>query len=507
MTSFSILILIAHYSLVGLLCLFGLHRLSMVFRWFGARHYKPGIPKVFEKLPKITVQIPLYNERLVAKRIVDAVAAFDYPAEQLQIQIVDDSSDETSQLTAERVRHYQLQGINIQHLQRTIRTGFKAGALKEAMDQATGEFIAIFDADFIPEPSLLKETIHHFNQDRMGMIQFRWLHLNRNSSSLTKAQAMMLDSHFSLEQQVRCSSNLFFNFNGTAGVWRTEAIIDAGHWSADTLTEDLDLSYRAQLKGWKMLYLNDHGCAGELPADMAAFKSQQHRWAKGGVQVMKKMLGIVWRSSFSLKHKIESSFHLSNNLAYLVMMIDSVCLLLPSLFARQYLQLETNLWVDLPMLMLASASHLIYLFFGQVALGRSKTAALMKLPRLLLIGIQLAYNNAKAGVEALRGQESEFVRTPKSGEHLQTGQNKAIQNTSTDTFGLSFYQAVTPKGVAFELMIATVFLMVSIWAVMNQVWLMLPVLLFLMVGFTATAAESFITQIKVRRTSNQAATE
>jgi len=470
----------------------------MVFRWFGARHYKPDVQKYFKKLPKITVQIPLYNERLVATRIVDAVAAFDYPAEKLQIQIVDDSTDETSQLIAQRVQHFQAQGINIQHLQRRIRTGFKAGALKEAMKQATGEYIAIFDADFIPEPTLLKATIHHFNQPKMGMIQFRWQHLNRNSSSLTKAQAMMLDSHFSLEQQVRCSSNLFFNFNGTAGIWRTEAIIDAGNWSADTLTEDLDLSYRAQLNGWKMLYLNDHGCAGELPADMAAFKSQQHRWAKGGVQVMKKILGTVWRSSFSVKHKIEASFHLSNNLAYLVMMIDSVCLLLPSLFAREYLQLETILWIDLPMLILSSASHLIYLFFGQVALGHSKIAAMFKLPRLLLIGIQLAYNNAKAGIEALRGQESEFVRTPKSGELLN--------NTTTATatpLGLSFYQAVTPKGVGFELMIASVFCMVAIWASANQVWLMLPVLVFLICGFTATAAESFILQLRTYSAENK----
>jgi len=478
----------------------------MVFRWFGARHYKPLSPKKFDELPKITVQIPLYNERLVANRIVDAVAGFDYPAEQLQIQIVDDSTDETSQIIADRVRHYQRQGINIQHLQRTIRTGFKAGALKEAMAHATGEFIAIFDADFIPEPTLLKETIHHFNEPNMGMIQFRWLHLNRNSNSLTKAQAMMLDSHFSLEQQVRCSRGLFFNFNGTAGMWRTEAIIDAGHWSADTLTEDLDLSYRAQLKGWKMRYLNHQGCAGELPADMAAFKSQQHRWAKGGVQVMKKMLGKVWRSKFSFKHKVEASFHLSNNLAYLIMMIDSVCLLLPSLFAREYLQLETVFWIDLPMLMLSSVSHLIYLYFGQVALGRSKTAAFLKLPRLLLIGIQLAYNNAKAGIEALRGQESEFVRTPKSGEHLLS-KNLSIQKPDThtaaaETLGFSFYQAVKPKGVAFELMLASVFLLVAIWAVFNQVWLMLPVLLFLMVGFTATAAESFIAQIKANRTLN-----
>ena len=269
----------------------------MVTRWHKYKDVKPSNKNKFNELPSITVQIPLYNERLVADRIIDAVAEFNYPADKLQIQIVDDSTDNTKESVAIRVAHFQNLGINIEHVHRTNRSGFKAGALKEAMDSASGEFIAIFDADFIPEKDLLLNTVHHFSNDNVGMVQFRWEHLNRSSSSLTQVQAMMLDAHFSLEQQVRYASGKLFNFNGTAGMWRTKAIIDAGHWSADTLTEDLDLSYRAQLAGWKMVYLNDVPCAGELPADMNAFKSQQHRWAKGGVQVMKKMLSTSMAST------------------------------------------------------------------------------------------------------------------------------------------------------------------------------------------------------------------
>ena len=290
-------ILGVHFLLLLVLSIFGMHRLSMVFRWFLHKNHSVIINNRFAEFPQITVQIPLYNERMVAQRIVDAVCAFDYPPDRLQIQIVDDSTDETFDLIAARVAKHQKMGINIQHVHRVNRQGYKAGALKEAMATATGEFIAIFDADFLPQPSLLRDTIDHCIDPDVGMVQFRWEHLNRSNSKLTQTQAIMLDAHFALEQQVRSSSGLFLNFNGTAGFWRTKAIIDAGHWSSDTLTEDLDLSYRAQIRGWKLRYLNDVSCPGELPADMNAFKSQQHRWAKGGIQVMLKLLKNIWHSN------------------------------------------------------------------------------------------------------------------------------------------------------------------------------------------------------------------
>ncbi|RLV61152.1 glycosyltransferase [Parashewanella curva] len=495
MSSISWFFITTHFVLLGILCLFGLHRLSMVFRWFKYRHYQPTQPKAFSTLPKVTVQIPLYNERLVAKRIVDSIVKLEYPQDKLQIQIVDDSTDETCELIAERVKHYQQQGINIQHVQRIHRYGFKAGALKDAMETATGEFIAIFDADFIPHPDTLLKTIHHFTQEDMAMVQFRWEHLNRRSSLLTKLQAIMLDAHFGLEQRVRCASGMLFNFNGTAGIWRTEAIIDAGHWSADTLTEDLDLSYRAQLEGWKMRYLNDVTCPGELPADMNAFKSQQFRWAKGGVEVMMKMLPTVWKAKIPFTKKLESTFHLSNNLAYFVMLVDTLIFLVPSLYLRDQHDFVNVWWLDIPLLAMSSGGHLAYLFFGQVVLGRSKSRAFLKLPSLMVLGILLAINNSKAGLEGLFGMRSEFVRTPKTGElgnEVDSSQVKVKAEKKQ-------YRAIAPKGALFELAIALVYSTVFLWAVGQGHWFMLPFLLLLAVGFVLSALHSFYSHIQLSK--------
>ncbi|MCL1077735.1 glycosyltransferase [Parashewanella spongiae] len=494
MSLLSSFIIAVHFFLLVILCLFGLHRLSMVVRWFKYRTFKPETPKVFKELPKITVQIPLYNEVLVAQRIVDSIVLLEYPKDKLQIQIVDDSTDDTSRVIAERVDFFQQQGINIQHVQRTNRHGFKAGALKEAMDSATGEFIAIFDADFIPTPNTLLKSINHFTQPDIAMVQFRWEHLNRRSSLLTKIQAIMLDAHFGLEQHVRCASNMLFNFNGTAGIWRTTAIIDAGHWSADTLTEDLDLSYRAQLAGWKMLYLNDLTCPGELPADMNAFKSQQFRWAKGGVEVMMKMLPTVWKSKLPVTKKIESSFHLANNLAYFIMLIDTLIFLVPSLYLRDQYDFLNIWWVDIPLLLLSSGGHLAYLYFGQHVLGRSRSRAFIKLPSLMMLGIQLAINNSKAGVEGLFGKKTEFVRTPKTGELEQGSEPSRNSNSNKQT-----YRAIPPKGALFEIAIAVIYSIVFLWAVTHQHWFMLPFLFILTLGFVVSAFHSFYSHYQLSK--------
>jgi cellulose synthase/poly-beta-1,6-N-acetylglucosamine synthase-like glycosyltransferase len=499
----------------------------MVVRWFFYSKTIPAKPKAFDKLPKITVQIPLYNERLVAKRIVNTIAKLTYPTDRLQIQIVDDSDDDTSTIIAERVAYYQKQGINIQHVQRANRQGFKAGALKDAMVNAQGEFIAIFDADFIPDADILINNIHYFTQSTLGMLQFRWEHLNRRSSLLTKTQAIMLDAHFGLEQQVRCASGMLFNFNGTGGIWRKSTIIDAGNWSADTLTEDLDLSYRAQLTGWKMLYLNNITCPGELPADMNAFKSQQYRWAKGGVQVMMKMFSTVWRAKLSFSKKIESTFHLSNNLAYLVMLIDTLFFLVPSLYLRDQYDWVNIWWLDITLLFLSSGGHLIYLYSGQLVLGRSKSRALLKIPSLMILGIQLAINNSRAGLEALLGKESEFVRTPKTGElhsdklHSVTLSSNVFHSSndlhSCRTLNCNhaheptkkslllsevkdqLYKATPPKGALFELLIAFVYFIVLLWAIENKHWFMLPFIALLAVGFVTTAINSMFHYYKLSK--------
>ncbi len=479
------LVLGLHYGLLLILCLFGAHRLSLVFRAHYYRSKKssqvPQIEQRFSQLPKVTVQIPVFNERNVALRIIEQAIKLDYPADLLQIQVVDDSTDETVDVIRAYVIELRENGVNIDHVHRANRQGFKAGALRDAMDTASGEFIAIFDADFMPNTDFLRQTVHHFTDPNVAMVQGRWGHLNINSNRLTKCQAVMLDSHFALEQQMRYYGNMLFNFNGTAGIWRTSAIIDAGHWAADTLTEDLDLSYRAQIKGWKLIYRNDIICPAELPSDMRAFKSQQHRWAKGGVQVMKKLIGTIWRTDFKLSKKLEATFHLSNNFAYFVMLIDTLFLLIPSLIAREYLQMPFVFWLDIPLLMLASGSHLVYLYYGQVALDHSRIKALINLPFLLLLGIFLAFNNARAALEALANQESEFVRTPKSGETA----------TAADTAGLTKkYKTHLPASEGVELAAGLAFTYGAIWSIQNESWLMLPFFIMLAVGFSLSAFTS-----------------
>lgn len=472
-----------HYALLLVLCVFGMHRLSMVVRWYKYRHVKPLVTEQLVHLPKVTIQIPIFNERNVADRIIDQSVKMDYPAGLLQIQVVDDSTDDTYGLIANKVAMYQRRGIDIQHIHRVDRSGFKAGALRDAMSEATGEFIAIFDADFLPPIDFLEKTIHYFSNPQLAMLQTRWAHLNLESNRLTRTQAMMLDSHFALEQQIRYASDKLFNFNGTAGIWRVEAIIDAGHWSADTLTEDLDLSYRAQLRGWDMIYVNDIECPAELPSNIRAFKSQQHRWAKGGIQVMKKMLGTIWSSNFSIAKKSEATFHLLNNFAYFVMLIDTLFLLIPSLVMREYLDIPFLFWLDIPLLAISSGSHLLYLFYGQVALNKSKINAFMQLPWLLLLGINLAFNNARAALEALRGQESEFVRTPKNGER-QIGASLEMPVAEKN------YLTILPNEKGLQLLTSGVFVFAAGWVAQIGNWYMLPFLMLLAIGFSFSALDN-----------------
>ena len=272
--------LVGHYVLLVSLCVFGIHRFHITFQ---ANHrYKQPLPAdEFTELPVVTIQLPLYNEKFVVQRLIDAAVAIDYPKNLLQIQVLDDSTDETSSIVAARISHYQSEKVWIEHHHRADRTGFKAGALAAANESVAGEFVAIFDADFVPPSNFLLDTIHYFTDKEVGMVQGRWDYLNRSDSLLTRIQGVMLDAHFSIEQAGRNAQNAYFNFNGTAGIWRQSAIEAAGGWQADTLTEDLDLSYRAQLMGYQFVYLRDLQCMSELPADMIAFKSQQHRWGEG----------------------------------------------------------------------------------------------------------------------------------------------------------------------------------------------------------------------------------
>ncbi|MCH8321288.1 MAG: glycosyltransferase, partial [Acidobacteria bacterium] len=294
----------------------------------------------------MTVQLPLYNERYVAERAIRALAALEYPKELLEVQVLDDSTDATSDVVARVVRELRNRGVRIHHLRRAVRTGFNAGALAEGLAKASGDLVAIFDADFIPYPDFLRRIVGEFDRADVGMVQARWSHINEDHSLLTKTQALQLDAHFTLEHGVRAAKGLFFNFNGTAGVWRKQAILDSGGWQDDTLTEDLDLSYRAQLAGWRFLFLPHVVCPAELPVDIIAFKNQQHRWTKGALQTAKKILPLLWRSRFPLSVKIEATVHLTSNVGYLLTVIFSVTML-PSLLLRYRLYGTTLDWLEL----------------------------------------------------------------------------------------------------------------------------------------------------------------
>jgi cellulose synthase/poly-beta-1,6-N-acetylglucosamine synthase-like glycosyltransferase len=311
--------LVLYTALLLVLFLYAAHAYYMIFLFRKSRHRRWQAPPL-RTLPPVTIQLPIYNEQYVVKRLIDSVCAIDYPRNLLEIQVLDDSTDETVGLCAELVSAYRAQGIDIRHVRRSNRQGYKAGALRDGLAQARGEFVAIFDADFTPESDFLRNTLPHFADPRVGVVQTRWGHLNDGYSFLTRGQALGLDGHFVIEQAARNRNNLFINFNGTGGVWRKTAILDSGNWQDDTLTEDMDLSYRAQLRGWRFVYLDNVVCKGEIPAEVNAFKVQQHRWAKGAVQTAKKILPQVWRRpDLRFMVKIQATIHLTNHLVFPVL--------------------------------------------------------------------------------------------------------------------------------------------------------------------------------------------
>lgn len=413
-----IAILAAYFGILALLSFYGSHRYLMVYLY--RKHASGPDPtplRVFDDadLPVVTIQLPFFNERYVAVRLIDAVAKIDYPADKLEIQVLDDSTDDTTSLAREAVDRWRAEGLDISLIHRTDRRGYKAGALQAGLKVARGEFIAVFDADFVPAPDYLRNVIHHFTDDNIGMVQARWGHINRDHSLLTKAQAVLLDGHFVIEHTARNRSGRFFNFNGTAGIWRRETIADAGGWEHDTLTEDLDLSYRAQLKGWRFVFLRDLAVPSELPVEVAAFKSQQHRWAKGSIQTALKLLPVVMRSEQPARVKIEAFYHLTANVAYLLLVLLAVLMPIAT-YVRIHQGWFWFLAVDLPIFMGATFSICVFYWHSQRELGRKWNEVLALIPAVLGIGIGISLNNAKAVMEAFLGHKTPFVRTPKYGD-------------------------------------------------------------------------------------------
>jgi cellulose synthase/poly-beta-1,6-N-acetylglucosamine synthase-like glycosyltransferase len=411
-STFDWVILLLYFTVLSILAVYGLHRYHLVYLHFKYRGRETRPAGRLEKLPKITVQLPVFNEMYVVERLIDHICRLDYPRELLEIQVLDDSTDETQRLAQRKVGQYADQGFEIQYVRRPDRVGFKAGALDYGLKRASGELIAIFDADFTPLPDTLLNLVDYFSDPKVGMVQIRWDHINRDYSLLTKVQSIMLDGHFILESATRNRAGRFFNFNGTAGIWRRVAIDDAGGWEHDTLTEDLDLSYRAQMKGWKFIFLPQFTAPAEIPVDINAFKSQQYRWAKGSIQTCRKILPRLLFSDLPLPVKVEGFFHLTANIAYPLMILLGLTLL-PALIVRFHQGWFELLLLDLPLFMAATFSVSSFYVVSQKEVYPDWKSRIRYLPFLMSVGIGLSINNSKAVFEALFGLDSSFVRTPK----------------------------------------------------------------------------------------------
>jgi cellulose synthase/poly-beta-1,6-N-acetylglucosamine synthase-like glycosyltransferase len=411
---FDLALLLPYFAVMIGLSVYGVHRYTMVYRYYKNRkNYEPNPQRYFDELPRVTVQLPIFNEQFVIDRLIEAVCGMEYPSEKLEIQVLDDSTDETQAVAAGTVARYAALGHPIVYIHRTNRMGYKAGALDAGLKVAKGEFVAIFDADFVPPKDWLMRVIHHFAQPEIGMVQTRWTHLNRDYSMLTQIEAILLDAHFVLEQGARCRSGEFFNFNGTAGMWRVKAIEDGGGWQHDTLTEDTDLSYRSQMAGWKFKYLPEVECPSELPIEMTAFKTQQARWAKGLIQTSIKILPLVFKSKATWRNKWESVQHLTANLSYPLMIIMTA-LLVPSMIVRFYQGWFQMLLIDFPLFTASTFSIAVFYVVSQrVLFPKNWIRTLWYLPLLMALGIGLTVTNTKAVMEALFGIKSAFVRTPK----------------------------------------------------------------------------------------------
>jgi len=480
--AFDMALLIPYFIVLILLASYGAHRYVLVYLYYKNRQNQTKEPtQKFAELPRVTVQLPIFNEQYVVERLLDAVCRLQYPLDKLDIQLLDDSTDETIAVASRLVERYAEQGFPIHYLHRANREGFKAGALAEGLKTAKGEFVTIFDADFVPPEDFLLRTIHHFTDPAVGMVQTRWAHINRNYSFLTQVEAILLDGHFVLEHSGRARSGRFFNFNGTAGVWRRRAIDEAGGWQHDTLTEDTDLSYRAQLKGWKFLYLQDVECPAELPVEMTAFKTQQARWAKGLIQTSKKMLPPVLKSNQRFHVKVEAWYHLTSNLSYPLMIVLSV-LLLPAMIIRFYQGWFQMLYIDLPLFIASTFSiSSFYLVSQRELFPKSWPRAVLYLPFLMALGIGLTVTNTRAVLEALIGKQSAFARTPKY--RVESRKDKVRANRYRRRLGWVPW---------LELLIGCYFALTVYYAVENENYITVPFLILFVLGYWYTGLMSLL---------------
>ncbi len=479
---FSSLLVGTYLAVLLVLAFYGFHRSVLVYLYFRHRDKAPRAAGAFSDLPAVTVQLPLFNEMYVVERLLDSVALIRYPRDRFQIQVLDDSTDETREICQRKIAELATRypDLDVEYVHRVDRGGFKAGALENGLKTAKGEFVLIFDADFLPLPDVLEKTIHHFVDPKVAVVQCRWSHVNRDFSALTEVQALMLDGHFVMEHAGRNRSGRFFNFNGTAGIWRRAAIKDAGGWQHDTLTEDMDLSYRAQLRGWRFVYLPEVASPAELPVEMSSFKSQQFRWAKGSVQVSRKLLGTILRSNATFGQKSEAFFHLTNNLSYPLLLVLSL-LLLPNLAFRTQHGLREVLIIDLPLFFGTFLSIASFYLASEREIDRMENPGgprrmqwwvIKRLPLVMSLGIGLCVNQTRAVIEALMGRETEFVRTPKHG----------IRGRMESWSGKK-YRAAKSLTPFFELGLAAYFVVTMGFAFKNGHYLSMPFLMLFLCGF------------------------
>ncbi len=484
MTTSETLILVSYFFVLSILGIYGWHRYFIVYQYMKNRDRAPGAPPHVDEWPVVTVQLPVYNEMYVVDRLIDSICALDYPLDKLEIQVLDDSTDETREIVELAVRRQRARGFDITHVHRTDRTGYKAGALDAGLKVSKGEFIAIFDADFVPNPDFLRRTVPYFNDPDIAVVQARWGHINQPYSLLTRVQAILLDGHFVLEHGGRNRAGCFFNFNGTAGLWRRVAIDDAGGWQHDTLTEDLDLSYRAQLRGWRFQFLPDVVTPAEVPVEMNAFKSQQHRWAKGSIQTCRKLLPYILMSDLPLKVKLEAFFHLTANFNYLLMVALSL-LMFPAMIVRYEMGWTEMLLIDIPLFAAATLSVFNFYLISQRETYPDWKTRVRYLPLVMAIGIGLAVNNAKAVLEALFGAPGEFTRTPKYG----------IERRQDEWQGKKYHQSM-PIQPFVEVALGLYFTMTVFYALANGIYGTLPFLVLFQFGFLYLGLMSMLQQLR-----------
>jgi cellulose synthase/poly-beta-1,6-N-acetylglucosamine synthase-like glycosyltransferase len=481
--AFDLAMMIPYFIVLFVLAVYGLHRYWLVYDYFVYSKNVPPDPPPVANWPRVTVQLPIFNERYVIERLVEAVSRFDYPLELLDVQVLDDSTDETCEVARACVERHAAQGMPIVYIHRANRAGYKAGALENGLNTAKGEFVAIFDADFLPEPDFLRRTIPYFmNPDggtKIGMVQTRWTYLNSDYSLLTNVETILLDGHFVVEHGARSRRGTFFNFNGTAGVWRRKAIDDAGGWEHDTLTEDTDLSYRSQLKGWKFLYLPQIECASELPVDMNGFKAQQARWAKGLMQTAKKILPKVWKSDAPWHVKAEAFFHLTANISYPLMVLLST-MLLPVMIVRFQQGWFQMLLIDLPLFLASTCSISSFYLVAQRELRpKSWQRTFLYLPFVMATGIGISVRNAQAVIEAILGKKSEFARTPKFRIEGKQG-----------TFAKKSYRNKAGWIPYAEVLLGVYFSLTVVYAILNENYATVPFLLLFVWGYLYTGCMS-----------------